>query len=159
MSTGSAANGTGGRARRGWAGDWARRGTRRRRTVHGRTRRVMRRRAMHDRTVMMPARRRRRAPGVDNHRVHDWRLLGRLDARAVAMRADRRSVGVRHDPRAVADRAKRSVDVIAVDPRSGRRTADRENERRRRQNRQDVLVHVTPRFLVYRKLGEQVERF
>ena len=44
----------------------------------------MRRRAMHDRTEMMPVRR-RRAPGVNNNRIHDWRLLGRLDARAVAM--------------------------------------------------------------------------
>ena len=114
---------------------------------------------MRDRTVMMAARRRRRTPGVDNNRIHDRRRLGRLDARAVAMRADRRSVGVRHDPQAVADRAKRSVDVITVDPRSGRRTADRENERRRRQNRQDVLVHVTPRFLVYREIGGQTERF
>lgn len=113
---------------------------------------------MHDRAVMMPAPR-RRAPGVNDNRIHDWSLLGRLNARAVAMSADRRAVGVRHDSHAVADRAKRSVNVITVDPRSGRRTADREHERRRRQNRQDVLVHVTPRFLVYRELGGQAERF
>ena len=88
------------------------------------------------------------APRVANDRVlHNDRLVrGRLNARAVTVGANRRPVGMGHDLHAVADRAKRTIDVTAVDPCSGRHAPSCENQRRSRQNRQIVLVHNAPRF-------------
>ena len=93
-------------------------------------------------------------PCVHNDVLNHDSPLRWLDACAVAVRADGRPVGMRQNPHAVANRAKRTVDVITVDPCPGHHAAGCENERRRRQNRQDVLVHVTPRFLRYKKLGK-----
>ena len=118
------------------------------------------------RMVIMPTRRtwRRRRRGCD-HRTpritddrvfHDDRLVhGRLDARAVAMGTDRRSVSMSHDLHAVADRAERTVDPAAVDPGTRRHAAGRENQRRSRQSFREILVHSTPRFPFYKKQGEQ----
>ena len=146
-----------------WRGTWrwTWRGTcRRTRRMRSGSAVMMRRRTVDDRTRMMPTRRRRnRMPCVHNDVLNHDSPLRWLDAGAVAVRADGRPVGMRQDPHAVANRAKRTVDVITVDPCPGRHAAGCENERRRRQNRQDVLVHVTPRFLVYRELGGQTERF
>lgn len=94
----------------------------------------------------MSAQGRRRAPGVDDDRTRDNRLRRRLDARAVAVRAHRRAVGVGDDSRTVADRAERSVDVVAVDPGPGRHAASRQGHCRSRQNCPDVLVHDPPHF-------------
>ena len=105
-------------------------------------------------TMIMPARRRgRRTPRVDDsHRVDDGRLR-RLDARPVAMRADRRAVGVLDDARAVADRTERTVDIIAVHPRAGVYATGHEG--RKRQNRKNCLVHDPPAFLaVCKESGE-----
>ena len=125
----------------------------------GRTRRtdsvmssgMVRRLAMSARMMIVPTRwgrrrERRGTPRVDDHVLHDDRLLRRLDARAVAMRAHGRPVGMGDDLRAVADRAERTVNVTAVHPCSGRYAASRERYRRRRENRQIVLVHDPPHF-------------
>ena len=113
---------------------------------------------MMDGPRMMPTRRRgwrrRRAPVVhDNHRILNHRFLGRLDARAVAMGADGRSVGMGHNLHAVTDRAKRTVNVITIDPSPGRHAAGRQSHRRSRQNRHKVLVHNAPPFLVFTLQG------
>ena len=91
-------------------------------------------------------RERRGTPCVDDHVLHHDRLLRRLDARAVAMRAHGRPVGVGNDLRAVADRARRTINVTAVHPCPSRYAASRERYRRRRENRQIVLVHDPPHF-------------
>ena len=116
------------------------------------------------RMVIVPARRRwwrrrrgcdYRTPCVANDRVlHYNRLVhGRLDARAVAMGADGRSVGMGDHLHAIADRAERAVDPAAVDPGTRRDAVGRENQRRSRDNRQIVLVHGTPHFPFYTKQG------
>lgn len=113
------------------------------------------------RMTVVPARRRRRgcdhrSPRVANDRVlHDDRLVRRrLDARAVAMGADGRAVGMSHNLHAVADRAERTVDVASVHPGPSRHIASCENQHRSCQNRQIVLVHNAPRFPFYEKQGE-----
>ena len=110
-------------------------------------------------TVMriMIARRRKnrsRAPGVhDDAVLHDHRLCGRLNASAIAMGADRRTVRMGDDLRPVADRAEGTVNIIAVHPRPRRHAAGRKSECRSRQNRHAVLVHSTPHFPFYREQG------
>ena len=91
-------------------------------------------------------RERRGTPCVDDHVLHDGYLLRRLDARAVAMCTHGRSVGVSDNLHAVADRAERTVNVTAIHPCPGRYAASRERYRRRRENRQIVLVHNPPHF-------------
>ena len=116
------------------------------------------------RMVIMPARRvwrrRRRGrdhrtPRVANDRVlHNDRLVhGRLDARAVAVGADGRSVGMGHNLHAIANRTERTVNVAAVHPRPGRHATSHENQRRSRDNRQIVLVHSAPHFPFYSEQG------
>ena len=106
------------------------------------------------RMVMVPPRRTwRRRRGYD-HRppcvandcvLHNDRLVrGRLDARAVAVGADGRSIGMGHNLHAIANRAERAVNPAAVHPCAGRRAPSRENQRRSRKNRQIVLVQNTP---------------
>ena len=122
-----------------------------------------RRIAMMSRPRMMPARRRRRrrrrTPRVHDDRVlHDNGLLGRLDARPVAMRADGRPVGMRDDLHAVADRTERPVNVTSVNPRAGRHTAGHKGNRSSRQNRREVLVHDPPPFPFYTRQGGSTQR-
>ena len=97
---------------------------------------------------------RSRTPGVhDDVVLHDHRFRGRLDARTVAMGADRRTVRMGDDLRPVADRAEGTVNVTAVHPRPRRHAAGRKGERRSCQNRHAVLVRSTPHFPFYIKLG------
>ena len=109
------------------------------------------------RMVIVPARRTWRrwrrgrdhwAPRVaDNRVLHNDRLIrGRLNARTVAVGADRRPVGMCNHLHAVADRAERTIDITAVDPCPGRHAAGREDQHRSCKNRQIVLVHNVPRF-------------
>ncbi len=106
---------------------------------------------------MMIARRRKdrpRAPGVhDDAVLHNDRLLWRLDARAVAMGADRRTVRMGDDLRPVADRTEGTVNITAVHPRPRRHATGRKGERRSCQNCREVLVHSTPHFPFYRGQG------
>ena len=121
------------------------------------TRRIV----MMNRPRMVPARRRRwrRAPRVHDNRVlHDDRLLRRLDARSVAMRANGRPVGMRDDLHAVADRAERTVDVTSVNPCAGRHAAGHKGNCRSRQNRLEVLVHDPPPFPFYREVGSVITK-
>ena len=158
----STTGGTGRRTRCGTGGrPWSRsrRLSRCRTMLHGLW--PARRSAMGNRTgrVATPRRRRRtrrehdsRLPGVhDNRILHDGGLLRRFDARAVAVGADGRAVGMRHDLHAVTDRAKRSVDLTAVHPGPRRHAPGRQNQRRSCKNRQIVLVHRAPPF--YDKQG------
>ena len=104
---------------------------------------------MSARMMIVPTRRgrkRRGTPRVDDHVLHDDRLLRRLDARAVAMRAHGRPVGVGNDLRTVADRAERTVNVTAVHPCPSRHATGHERYRRSCENRQIVLVHDPPHF-------------
>ena len=106
---------------------------------------------MSARMMIVPTGRGRRrewrgTPSVDDHVLHDDRLLRRLDARAVAMCAHGCPIGVGNDLCAIADRAERTVNITAVHPCPGRYAASRERYRRRRENRQIVLVHNAPHF-------------
>ncbi len=104
------------------------------------------------RMTVVPTRRRRgcdhRSPRVVNDRVlHDDRLVcRRLDARAVAVGADGRAVGMSHNFHAVADRAERTIYVTAVHPGPSRHATSREDQCSSRENRQIVLVHNPPHF-------------
>ena len=124
-----------------------------------RTRRIV----MYPRTGMMIVRPWRRSnhdsrlPSVHDDRIlHNGGFLRRLDARAVAMGADGRAVGVSDNLHAVTDRAKRSVNVASVHPGSRRDASCRKDQRRSRQSCREVLVHITPPFTTS-KAGEQPE--
>ena len=106
---------------------------------------------------MMIARRRKdrsRTPGVhDDVILHDHRFRGRLDARAITMGTDHRTVRMGDDLRPVADRAEGTVNVTAVHPCPRRHAASRKGKRRSCQNCHIVLVHSTPHFPFYREQG------
>ena len=113
---------------------------------------MMRRIVMDTRKVTMVTRRRRWAPGINDDVLHHDRVF--LWLHAVAMAANCRAVSMRNNPSPVADRTEGSVDVIAVNPRSRRRTTGSKGYYCRRENCQDVLVHITPHFPFYNKLGK-----
>ena len=107
--------------------------------------------------VAVPRGRRRRnhdsrLPGVhDDRMLQNGGLLRRLDARAVAMGADGRAIGMGDNLRAVTDRAKRPVDIASVHPGSRRHASGRQDQCRSRQSRREVLVHDPPPF--YKRQG------
>ena len=130
----------------------------RRRTRHVTNATVMRGIAMDGRAVMVDRRRGRRTSIRVDDVLDHHRLFGRFDAGTVAMGADCRTVGVLDDTHAIADRAKRSVNVIAIHPGSSGHAASRQGQHRGRHNRLDVPVHDPPAFLLLHQGRRSIRR-